>query len=67
MTPDQRRTTARVLGYICVVVGLLNLSIIGVHALQGQTNGGLSLLVTGIAALGMGAFILALGKGKSTP
>ena len=64
MTPDQKATTARILGYICVVVGVLNLAITGVRALQGQTEGGSPLLVTGVVALSMGIFMLALGKRK---
>jgi sugar phosphate permease len=66
MTPDQKAKTARILGYICVVVGVLNLAIIGVHALQGQADGTSPLLVTGVVALSMGIFMLALGKRKPT-
>ena len=66
MTPDQKAKTARILGYISVVVGVLNLAIIGVDALRGQTEGRSPLLVTGVAALSMGVFMLALGKRKPT-
>jgi len=67
MTPDQKATTARVLGYICVVAGVLNIAITGVHALQGELEGASPLLVTGVVALSMGVFMLALGKRKPTP
>ena len=64
MTPGQKAKAARILGYICVVVGVLNLAISGVHALQGQTEGRSPLLVTGVVAVSMGIFMLALGKQK---
>ena len=66
MTADQKAKIARTLGYICVVAGLLNLGITGVHALQGQTEGASPLLVTGVVALSMGIFMLALGRRKPT-
>ena len=66
MTPDQKAKAARILGYICVVVGVLELAITGVQALQGQTEGGSALLVTGVAALSMGLLMLAPGKRKPT-
>jgi len=66
MTPDQKAKTARVLGYICVVVGVLNLAITAVHILQDQSEGTSHLLVTGVVALSMGIFMLALGKQKPT-
>ena len=66
MTPDQKAKAARILGYICVVVGVLNLAMTGVDALQGQTEGGFTLLLTGGVALSMGIFMLALGKRKPT-
>lgn len=34
MTPDQKAWTARILGYICVVVGVLNLAIVGTRAFR---------------------------------
>ena len=64
MTPDQKAKSARILGYICLVVGVLNLAMSGVHALQGQTEGGPPLLVTGVAAVSIGIFTL--GKRKPT-
>jgi len=66
MTADQKAKTARILGYICVVVGVLNLAIAVVYALQGQTDGRSPILVTGVVALSMGIFMLALGKRKPT-
>jgi len=66
MTPDQKAKTARILGYICVVAGALNLAIAGVLALQGQAGIGSALLVTGVVAVSMGVLMLARGKQKLT-
>ena len=66
MTPDQKAKTARILGYISLVVGVVNLTIIGVQAFQGEAESGSPLLVTGVAALSTGIFMLALGKRKPT-
>jgi hypothetical protein len=66
MTPDQKAKSARILGYISVVVGVLNLTIIGVQAFQGEAKGGFPLLITGVTALSMGIFMVALGKRKPT-
>jgi len=66
MTPDQKAKPARLLGYTCVAVGALNLAITGVRAFQGQTEAVSALLVTGVVALSMGIFMLALGKRKPT-
>ena len=67
MNPDQKARTARILGYICVAVGALNLTLVAVQAAGGQTQAGFSLLVTGVVALTGGFFMLVLGKRKSTP
>jgi hypothetical protein len=66
MTPDQKAKTARILGYISVVVGILNFTIIGVQAFQGEAERGSPLLITGVAALSMGIFMVALGRRKPT-
>ncbi len=67
MSPDQKARTARILGYICVAVGALNLTLVAVQAAGDQTQAGSPLLVTGVAALTIGFIMLALGKRKSTP
>ena len=67
MNPEQKARTARILGYICMAVGALNLTLVAVHAAGDQTQAGFPLLGTGIAALTIGFIMLALGKRKSTP
>ena len=64
MTPDQKAKTARILGYICVVAGALNLVLAGTLALRGETQVGFSLLVAGVGALTVGVIILTRGKQK---
>ena len=64
MNPEQKIRTARILGYICLSVGALNLTIVGVLAVQEQTLPGLPLLVTGIVSVTMGIFMLALARQK---
>ena len=67
MNPDQKARTARILGYICIAVGALNLTLVAVQAARDQTQAGYPLLGTGIAALTLGFIMLTLGKRKSTP
>jgi len=64
MTPDQKAKTARILGYICVVTGALNLVLAGTLALLGETQVGFPLLGTGVGALTVGIIILTRGKQK---
>ena len=64
MNAEQKRKTARILGYICILVGALNLTITAVKASQEQALEGSPLLITGIVAVSMGIFMLALGKQK---
>jgi len=66
MTPDQKALTARILGYICVVAGLLNLTIVGVRAFRGGMAGGFPLLGSGLAALMLGLVMLTRGRQKPT-
>ncbi len=66
MNADQKAKLARVLGYICVTVGTLNLTLVAVQAARGQTDSGFSLLVTGISALLLGVIMLVRGKRKPT-
>jgi len=62
MTPDQKATTARILGYICVVAGALNLVLAGTLTLRGETQVGFPLLGAGVGALTVGVIILTRGK-----
>jgi uncharacterized integral membrane protein len=62
MSPDRRAKTVRMLGYICVVAGALDLVLAGVLALRDQTQAELPLLGAGIGALTLGIIMLALGK-----
>ena len=64
MNAEQKRRTARILGYICILAGALNLTLTVVKAIQEQTLEGSPLLITGIVALSMGVFMLALGRQK---
>ena len=62
MNPDQKARTARILGYICVAVGALNLVLAGILTLRGQTQVEFALLGTGFGALTCGIIVLTLGK-----
>ncbi len=62
MDPDRRARTARILGYICVVAGALNLVLAGMLALRDQTQVGFPLLGTGVGALTVGIIMLTRGK-----
>jgi hypothetical protein len=62
MTPDQKARTARILGYICVVAGALNLVLAGTLALLGETQVGFALLASGVGALTVGVIILTRRK-----
>ncbi len=63
MDSNKKVTTARVLGYICLAVGALNLILVVVD----RPESGTTLLVTGISALSAGIFMVALARKKSTP
>ncbi len=67
MDTDKKTKIARILGYICLAVGGLNLTLVGVQMAQDRTLSGSPLLVTGISALAIGIIIVALGKQKPTP
>jgi hypothetical protein len=62
MDPDRRAKTARILGYICVVAGALNLVLAGMLALRDQTQVEFPLLGAGLGALTLGIIMLALVK-----
>jgi len=64
MDPDQKVKLARILGYICVLVGAFNLVLAGVLALRDQTQVGFPLLGSGAGALTMGIIMLALARQK---
>ena len=64
MNAEQKTRTARILGYICLFVGTLNLAVAGVHAVREQSLPGLPLLVTGFVSVMMGIFMLALARQK---
>ena len=63
MDANKKARVARVLGYICITVGTLNLILV----VAGRTQSGSALLVTGVSALTGGIFMVALGKRKPTP
>ena len=65
MTPEQKAKTARILGYICVVTGALNLVLAGILTLRGQTQVTFPLLGTGFGALTVGIIMLTRGKQRS--
>ena len=64
MSPDQKAKFARVLGYTCVVVGAVNLTVVAVHVTRGESESLTALLTTGVVALMMGIFMVALGRRK---
>ena len=63
MDSNQKAKAARVLGYICLAVGALNLSM----AVVVWTRMGPSLLATGFGALTMGIIMVSRGRQKPTP
>ena len=67
MNHEQKIRTARILGYICLFVGVLNLAVGGVFAVREQALPGLPLLVTGIVPVTSGIFMLALASRKQPP
>jgi len=64
MNPEQKIRTARILGYICLFTGMLNLVVGGVHTVREHTLPGLPLLVTGVVSVMMGIIMLALARRK---
>jgi hypothetical protein len=62
MDSDRKTKTALILGYICVVVGALNLVIGGILLLRGQQQVGFPLLGSGFGALTVGIIVLTRGK-----
>ena len=65
MNPDRKTKAARIVGYICVVAGALNLVLAGVLVLWDQTQDGFPLVATGSGALTLGIILLTRGKQKS--
>jgi len=62
MHADEKAKFARILGYICAAVGVLNLTLVVVNR-PGES----ALLATGLSALTLGIIMIALGKQKPTP
>ncbi|MEE9473286.1 MAG: hypothetical protein V3V82_04815 [Acidimicrobiia bacterium] len=62
MDADKKAKFARILGYVCVAVGVLNLSLAVVDRPVGS-----ALPVTGLSALTLGIIMIARGKQKPTP
>ena len=67
MDADKKAMMARILGYICLTAGALNLAAAVLLLAQDQTQVGSPLVVTGIVALGMGVIMLSRGRQKPTP
>jgi hypothetical protein len=61
MDSNKKARVARVLGYICLAVGTLNLILVVVGRPEMRT----ALLATGFSALTLGIIMVALGKKKS--
>jgi hypothetical protein len=62
MNADRKAKLARILGYICVAVGVLNLTLYVV-----DRPGGAALPAAGLSALTLGIIMIALGRQKPTP
>ncbi|NIN71388.1 MAG: hypothetical protein GTO46_05520 [Gemmatimonadetes bacterium] len=67
MDPDRKAKMARILGYVCVAVGALNLVLAGILALRGQTPVRWPLVGTGFGALTGGIIMLTLGYQRPKP
>ena len=65
MDPERKAKTARILGYICVVAGAMNLVIAAMLILRGQQQVGFPLLGSGFGALTVGIIILTRRKQRS--
>ncbi len=61
MDPERKTKIARILGYVCVAAGALNLVLTGILTLRGQTLAGFALL-GGFGALTCGIIVLTLTK-----
>jgi hypothetical protein len=62
MDPDRKAKIGRILGYVCVAAGALDLVLAGILMLRGQTEVRYPLLGTGFGALTGGIILLALGR-----
>ncbi len=62
MNPDKKANLARILGYFCIAVGVLDLVLAGILMLRGRTEVRYPLLGTGFVALTGGIIMVALGK-----
>jgi hypothetical protein len=62
MNPEQKARTARILGYICVAVGAVNLVLAGILLFRDAAQVPWPLLGTGIGALTVGFILLTRRK-----
>jgi hypothetical protein len=62
MNPEQKARFARILGYICVAVGVLNLVLAGILLSRDATQVRWPLLGTGVGALTVGLILLTRPK-----
>jgi hypothetical protein len=67
MDADKKAKIARTLGFICLGVGLLNMTLAVVAMGSGRTQSGTPLLATAVGAFTIGIFLVTRGKGKATP
>jgi uncharacterized membrane protein HdeD (DUF308 family) len=67
MNSAKKARIAMVLGYICLVVGVLNVTIVVVSMARDEMQEGSPLLVTGLAAISCGIIMLAVSKRKPAP
>ena len=63
MDSERKQKLARILGYVCLAVGALNVVLAGILMLRDQTQVG-ALLGSGAGALTMGIIMLAVTKRK---
>jgi len=64
MTPDQKARTARILGYICLMAGALDLVLALLLSLRDKALVGFPLLGSGVGAVTIGIIMLALARNK---
>ena len=63
MDANKKARFARILGYICLAVGTLNLVLFVVD----RPESGAALLVTGISSLSIGIIMVAVSRKKTAP
>ena len=65
MNDDQKAKLGRVLGYICIATGALNLTLVAIRVTRGHMELEFAVLGSGITALMLG--IIMLARAKRTP